>query len=145
MLRLATLVLSLLPAFAHAQGLILVDPSDGKYLGNLNASRYDPNSVSNPYGQYGSRYSPDSINSSMPRKRPISQRLLTGQPVAMTSPSRRVTMPPPSSHPHPRSGRALIPIQILTMPLARRDAPISNVRKLEANSGLAIVAKPATR
>lgn len=62
MLRLATLVLSLLPAFAQAQGLILVDPSDGKYLGNLNANRYDPNSVSNPYGQYGSRYSPDSIN-----------------------------------------------------------------------------------
>lgn len=35
---------------------------DGKYLGNLNSNRYDPNSVSNPYGQYGSRYSPDSIN-----------------------------------------------------------------------------------
>jgi hypothetical protein len=24
--------------------------------------RYDPDSVSNPYGRYGSRYSPDSIN-----------------------------------------------------------------------------------
>lgn len=35
---------------------------DGQYLGNLNSNRYDPNSVSNPYGQYGSRYSPNSIN-----------------------------------------------------------------------------------
>jgi hypothetical protein len=33
-----------------------------KYLGNLNANSYDPNSVSNPYGRYGSPYSPDSIN-----------------------------------------------------------------------------------
>lgn len=35
---------------------------EGKYLGNLNSNPYDPNSVSNPYGQYGSPYSPDSIN-----------------------------------------------------------------------------------
>jgi len=35
---------------------------DGNYRGNLNGNRYDPNSVSNPYGQYGSKYSPDSIN-----------------------------------------------------------------------------------
>ncbi len=34
----------------------------GKYLGNLNANRYDPDSVSNPYGRYGSPYSADSIN-----------------------------------------------------------------------------------
>lgn len=39
----------------------IVSP-DGKYLGNLSANQYDPNSVSNPYGQYGSPYSPDSIN-----------------------------------------------------------------------------------
>jgi hypothetical protein len=35
---------------------------DGQYLGNLNNNRFDPNSVANPYGQYGSRFSPDSIN-----------------------------------------------------------------------------------
>jgi hypothetical protein len=35
---------------------------NGQYLGNLNSNRYDPNSVANPYGQYGSRYSPNSIN-----------------------------------------------------------------------------------
>lgn len=36
--------------------------NDGQALGTLNANRYDPNSVSNPYGQYGSRYSPTSVN-----------------------------------------------------------------------------------
>ena len=35
---------------------------DGRYLGNLNNNRYDPNSVANPYGRYGSRYSADSVN-----------------------------------------------------------------------------------
>jgi len=34
----------------------------GEYLGNFNDNQYDPNSVSNPYGQYGSQYSPKSIN-----------------------------------------------------------------------------------
>lgn len=47
---------------AAADSPILVDPRTGKYLGNLNSNRYDPNSVSNPYGRYGSRYSTDSIN-----------------------------------------------------------------------------------
>ena len=40
---------------------IIVAP-DGTYLGNLNANRYDPNSIANPYGTYGSRYSPNSVN-----------------------------------------------------------------------------------
>ena len=34
----------------------------GAYMGNLNDNRYDSNSVSNPYGRYGSQYSSDSIN-----------------------------------------------------------------------------------
>jgi hypothetical protein len=41
---------------------VLVDRQTGKYLGNLNSNRYDPNSTSNPYGQYESRYSADSVN-----------------------------------------------------------------------------------
>ena len=46
---------------------VLADPpklisGDGKYLGNLSANPYDPNSTSNPYGEYGSEYAPDSIN-----------------------------------------------------------------------------------
>jgi len=36
--------------------------NDGQFLGNLNSNQYDPNSVSNPYGQYGSKYSSTSIN-----------------------------------------------------------------------------------
>ena len=46
---------------AEAGSPVLIAP-DGKYLGNLNDNPYDPNSVANPYGQYGSPYSPDSIN-----------------------------------------------------------------------------------
>lgn len=33
-----------------------------EYLGQLSSNRYDPDSVSNPYGRYGSEYSSDSIN-----------------------------------------------------------------------------------
>jgi hypothetical protein len=36
--------------------------SQGNFRGNLNSNRYDPNSVANPYGRYGSQYSTDSIN-----------------------------------------------------------------------------------
>lgn len=35
---------------------------DGEYLGNLSMNKYDPNSVSNPYGKYGNKYNPESIN-----------------------------------------------------------------------------------
>jgi hypothetical protein len=31
-------------------------------LGVLSSNKYDPLSVSNPYGEYGSKYSPTSIN-----------------------------------------------------------------------------------
>jgi len=41
---------------------IIIDPNTGEYLGNLNSNPYDPNSVSNPYGKYGSPYSEDSVN-----------------------------------------------------------------------------------
>jgi hypothetical protein len=36
--------------------------SNGNYRGRLSANRYDPDSTSNPFGRYGSRFSPDSIN-----------------------------------------------------------------------------------
>lgn len=42
--------------------------SDGDYMGNLNDNRYDSNSVSNPYGRYGSRYSSESINNPYARE-----------------------------------------------------------------------------
>lgn len=34
-----------------------------EYLGSLSFNPYDPDIISNPYGQYGSRYSPESIHS----------------------------------------------------------------------------------
>jgi len=36
--------------------------SGGMYLGELSPNRYAPDSVSNPYGKFGSRYSPTSVN-----------------------------------------------------------------------------------
>ena len=47
---------------AYAGPPILVDPQSGKYLGNLNVNPYDQNSVSNPFGEFGTPYSQDSIN-----------------------------------------------------------------------------------
>jgi hypothetical protein len=52
--------------------------ADGQYLGHLSANPYDPDSVSNPYGQYGRPYSPTSINN------PYSQ---YGSPYSPVSPN----------------------------------------------------------
>jgi hypothetical protein len=48
------------PAPSYNQGAQLY--SNGQYAGNVNNNRYDPNSIANPYGQYGSQYSPSSVN-----------------------------------------------------------------------------------
>ncbi len=47
---------------AQAETPWLEDGRSGKYLGNLSANPYDPESVNNPHGRYGSPYSQDSIN-----------------------------------------------------------------------------------
>lgn len=49
-------------SLAAQAGEPIIVSEDGKYLGKLSGNRYDPDSVSNPYGRYGSKYSPDSIN-----------------------------------------------------------------------------------
>ena len=49
----------------NAASPILVDRQTGKYLGTLSSNPNDPDSVSNPFGQYGSQYSQDSINNSL--------------------------------------------------------------------------------
>ena len=59
---------------------------DGTYLGRLNANPYDPESVANPYGQYGSRYSGNSI------KNPYGQ---YGSPYSSLSPNNPYTSTPP--------------------------------------------------
>ena len=35
---------------------------NGKFRGKLSTNPYDPDSISNPYGRYGSKFSVDSIN-----------------------------------------------------------------------------------
>jgi hypothetical protein len=62
MKKIATVILLVFSAVAHSAPPILVDPQTGKYLGNLSNNPHDPNSVSNPDGEYGSPYSQDSIN-----------------------------------------------------------------------------------
>jgi hypothetical protein len=54
----------LLAAAAFAQSAPRLYSNDGKgvYLGKLSANPYDQDSVSNPYGKYGSPYSQNSIN-----------------------------------------------------------------------------------
>lgn len=62
----ATLLSS--PAFAQTVVIpwdndapIVVD-QDGNFLGNTNPDPYDPDSINNPHGIYGSPYQPDSVN-----------------------------------------------------------------------------------
>lgn len=60
--ELAMITAAALSVSAQAQQSPRLYAPDGTYLGNLNTNRFDPNSVSNPYSQYGSQYSPNSIN-----------------------------------------------------------------------------------
>jgi hypothetical protein len=59
-MKLITLALAAGMALS-AQSPIVVS-RDGKYLGNLSSNPYDPNSIANPYGRYGSPYQADSVN-----------------------------------------------------------------------------------
>ena len=54
------LVISIMFNIAPAEAVGLY-ARDGTYLGEMNANPYDANSISNPYGKYGSPYSPTSI------------------------------------------------------------------------------------
>ena len=40
----------------------MIEISRARYLGKLSTNPYNPDSTSNPYGRYGSKYSPDFIN-----------------------------------------------------------------------------------
>jgi len=62
MKRMLAIIFLFFSAVAYAAPPILVDKQTGKYLGALSSNPYDQDSVSNPYGQYGSQYSQDSIN-----------------------------------------------------------------------------------
>ena len=61
--------------------------SDGQFLGKLSLNRYDPDSISNNYGLYGSRFSATSIKN----------RYSTyGSPYSSLSPFNAYTTTPPS-------------------------------------------------
>jgi hypothetical protein len=60
---------------------------DGTYLGELSANPYDPDSVSNPYGRYGSRYSPTSINNPYGKYGSPYSPLSPNNPYTTTAPS----------------------------------------------------------
>jgi len=62
MRKITALLFLVFTTVAYSAPPILVDRSTGKYLGNLSTNQYDPDSVGNPYGRYGSPYSEDSIN-----------------------------------------------------------------------------------
>ena len=53
---------SLLTLFVGCNKYEYARPKPWGTSGKLNANKYDPESVSNPYGKYGSKYSPNSIN-----------------------------------------------------------------------------------
>lgn len=48
------------PNLDHLKGAEIV-ASDGTFLGQISKNRFHPNSIANPYGQFGSRYNSNSI------------------------------------------------------------------------------------
>jgi hypothetical protein len=48
-------------SYSYSNPATVVSPG-GTYLGNTSANKYDPDSINNPYGQYGSKYSTTSVN-----------------------------------------------------------------------------------
>ena len=52
---------------ARGQSSPALIAEDGTYLGRLNANQYDPESISNKFGKYGSPYSSKSINNQFGR------------------------------------------------------------------------------
>ena len=50
------------PVWAEGPCVPVLIGADGKYLGTLSANSYSPNSVTNPYGPYGSPSSSTSVN-----------------------------------------------------------------------------------
>jgi len=51
---------------------------NGKYLGNLSKSRFEPDAIANPFGRYWNRFSPGSVNNPYGRY---------GGPYTLTPPS----------------------------------------------------------
>jgi hypothetical protein len=85
-MKTTALIILLATSFAALADAPKIYSQDGKYLGNLSANQLDPDSVNNPYGQYGSEISPDSINNDIGQYgSPISNESASN-PYAMESP-----------------------------------------------------------
>ncbi len=70
--------------------------SQGRYHGNLNANQFDPNSVANPFGRYGSQFSPDSINNLFGAGSPFAKDSPTnpfGEGMSIVRPNRGIASP----------------------------------------------------
>jgi hypothetical protein len=77
-------ILFTLPAWAQSPRLY---SHDGKtFLGNLNANRFDPDSIANPFGRYGSPTSPDSIHNRFGRYGNPASPVSATNPYARTAP-----------------------------------------------------------
>lgn len=61
-LLLSALILLATSAFAQQAPRLYSNDGKGVYLGKLSANPYDQDSISNPYGKYGSPYSQNSVN-----------------------------------------------------------------------------------
>ncbi len=78
------ILLTLICQAAHANQVYDIYANNGVYLGNT-GSRYDMNSINNPYGKYGSQYSPSSIHNNYGQY---------GSQYSPTSPSNQYVQPP---------------------------------------------------
>lgn len=65
--------------------------NDGQYLGKLSSNQYNSESISNPYGSYGSQYSSTSIHN---------QYSNYGSPYSSLSPFNPYTSTPPAIYLH---------------------------------------------
>ena len=48
-------------SYSYTNPATVVSPA-GEYLGNTSSNKYDPDSINNPYGKFGSKYSNESSN-----------------------------------------------------------------------------------
>ena len=61
--------------------------ADGTPLGTLSSNRYDPNSISNPFGRFGSQFSPTSVNNPLSPYGSPTSGISAKNPLATRAPS----------------------------------------------------------
>ena len=97
----------------------------GKYLGDLSADQYAPNSISNPYGRYGSPYQSDSVNNPYGRYGSAYSNESANNPYATRPPV--VVAPRPSyAGPYPvyHTAPAVRPVMEYYRPVLAAPAPV---------------------